>query len=63
MFIDTTGDANLAYLSGADYTIGREGKDVYGESLAPEHSDSCMRWEAPFCFRQNIQVKRQLSQA
>ena len=41
MFIDTTGDANLAYLSGADYTIGREGKDVYGESLAPEHSDSC----------------------
>ena len=41
MFIDTTVDANLAYLSGADYTIGREGKDVYGESLAPEHSESC----------------------
>ncbi len=39
MFIDTTGDANLAYLSGADYSIGREGKDVYGESLAPEKSD------------------------
>ncbi|MFI3238485.1 MAG: FAD-dependent oxidoreductase [Lachnospiraceae bacterium] len=38
-FIDTTGDANLAYESGADWTIGREGKDVYGESLAPDESD------------------------
>ncbi|MFI3205932.1 MAG: FAD-dependent oxidoreductase [Clostridia bacterium] len=38
-FIDTTGDANLAFASGADWTIGREGKDVYGESLAPDESD------------------------
>lgn len=39
-FIDTTGDADVAYLAGADYTIGREGKDVYGESWAPDESDS-----------------------
>lgn len=39
-FIDATGDANLAFESGADYTIGREGKDVYGETLAPDNTDS-----------------------
>jgi len=39
-FIDTSGDANLAYESGADWTMGREGKDVYGESIAPDVSDN-----------------------
>ena len=38
-FIDTTGDANLAFESGADWTIGREGKNVYAESLAPDETD------------------------
>lgn len=38
-FADTTGDATLSHLSGADYIIGREGKDVYGESLAPDTTD------------------------
>ncbi|ONI44947.1 pyridine nucleotide-disulfide oxidoreductase [Candidatus Epulonipiscioides gigas] len=40
LFADNTGDANLAYESGADWTMGREGKDVYGESLAPDVSDN-----------------------
>ncbi len=39
LFADTTGDATLADLAGADYIIGREGQDVYGESLAPKESD------------------------
>ncbi|MFI3236722.1 MAG: FAD-dependent oxidoreductase [Lachnospiraceae bacterium] len=39
IFVDTTGDATLAALAGADYIIGREGQDVYGETLAPKHSD------------------------
>ena len=39
LFADTTGDATLADLAGADYIIGREGQDVYGESLAPKVSD------------------------
>ncbi len=39
LFIDTTGDATLAYLSGAEYTIGREGKYVYGEKHAPDETD------------------------
>lgn len=39
-FIDTSGDGNLAFESGADWTMGREGKDVYGESIAPDVSDN-----------------------
>lgn len=39
LFADTTGDATLADLSGADYTIGRESKLEYGESLAPDKAD------------------------
>lgn len=40
LFADTTGDANLAYESGADYTVGREAKAAYNESLAPDEADS-----------------------
>ncbi|MFI3236554.1 MAG: FAD-dependent oxidoreductase [Lachnospiraceae bacterium] len=38
-FADTTGDANLAHESGADYTVGREARATYNESMAPEVAD------------------------
>lgn len=38
-FLDCTGDATLAAVAGAEYMWGREGKEVFGESLAPDHSD------------------------
>ena len=37
--IDCTGDAVLAAASGARLMRGREGRDVYGEPLAPEKGD------------------------
>lgn len=40
IFIDATGDATIAYLSGAEYMSGREGKDKFGEKFAPETSDN-----------------------
>ena len=40
MFIDGTGDGTLAYLAGANYMIGREGKDIFSENCAPDRSDS-----------------------
>ncbi len=40
VFIDTSGDAVLAPLTGAAFRVGREGSDEYGESLAPELPDS-----------------------
>lgn len=40
VFADCTGDGTLGYLSGADYHMGRESRREFGESLAPEKSDS-----------------------
>lgn len=39
-FSDCTGDGTLGYLAGADYRIGRESRDDFGESIAPEKADS-----------------------
>ena len=39
LFADCTGDATIGYLAGADFRVGREGKDETGESLAPEKGD------------------------
>ena len=38
-YIDTTGDACVAYESGAQWTIGREAKSTYNEAHAPEIAD------------------------
>lgn len=51
-FVDCTGDAKLAYLAGAEYRQGREGRDVYGESLAsPEGDNRTMGNSLLFCSR------------
>lgn len=39
MFIDATYEGDLMAAAGVDYRIGRESRDTYGESLAPEHGD------------------------
>lgn len=39
IFIDCSGDSVLAPMAGADYRVGREAKDEYSESIAPEVSD------------------------
>lgn len=41
LFLDATGDGTLAHLAGADYVVGRESRDTYGESYAPEKADHC----------------------
>ena len=38
-FVDCTGDAAVATLAGARCMRGREARDQYGETLAPEHAD------------------------
>jgi hypothetical protein len=38
-FADCTGDGTVGYLSGADYRMGREGRDEFGESIAPAKGD------------------------
>lgn len=40
LFADCTGDGTVGYLAGADYRMGREGRDEFGEATAPEKPDS-----------------------
>ncbi len=39
-FADCSGDSRLGLEAGADYRHGRESRDEYGESLAPEKADA-----------------------
>lgn len=39
LFSDCTGDGTIGYLAGADYLMGREGRDQFGEDIAPEKAD------------------------
>lgn len=40
LFSDCTGDGTIGYLAGADFRMGRESRSEFGESLAPEKTDS-----------------------
>jgi hypothetical protein len=40
LFADCTGDGALGFLAGADYREGREARDEFGESMAPETADN-----------------------
>ncbi len=40
LFVDDTGDGALAAMAGADFMIGRESKDTFGERVAPDVADS-----------------------
>ncbi|MCL6429616.1 MAG: FAD-dependent oxidoreductase [Anaerolineae bacterium] len=40
IFIDCSGDAVLAPLTGAEFRMGREGRNEFGESIAPLEPDS-----------------------
>ena len=39
MFVDATGDGTIAYHAGAEYRMGREGKDEFKEEWAPDKRD------------------------
>ena len=40
LFADCTGDGTVGFLAGADYRMGRESREEFGESIAPEKADS-----------------------
>ncbi|MDH6358522.1 FAD-dependent oxidoreductase [Parabacteroides sp. PF5-9] len=39
LFSDCTGDGTVGYLAGADFAMGREGSEEFGEETAPEQGD------------------------
>ena len=46
----------LAPLSGAEYRWGRESRNEFGESIAPEQADK-KQWDYRVLFRQGKQIK------
>ena len=40
LFADCTGDGTVGYLAGADFLMGRESREMFGEEIAPEKPDS-----------------------
>jgi hypothetical protein len=56
VFVDATPEGDLLGIvgtEGRDWVVGREGRDVYGESLAPEVGD---RLQQAYTYRLTIQV-------
>lgn len=58
LFADCTGDGTIGVLAGADYTMGREGKNDYNEPNAPEKSDkltmgASVQWYSVECDKEN----------
>lgn len=50
LFIDGSYEGDLMALAGVPYAVGREGKEVYGESLAPDQSDNQLQgYNFRFC--------------
>ncbi len=48
VFIDASYEGDLLAASGVDYTVGREGRDVYGESLAGfQQRSPAHQWPVP----------------
>ncbi len=61
-FIDCTGDGWLGYFAGAEYRYGRESKDEFNESLAPDKADTitmsgCLMGWCSGGIRDSIQCK------
>lgn len=42
VFADDTGDGTVAFLSGAEFRYGREGKAEFNERIAPDEADNCV---------------------
>lgn len=56
LFADCTGDGNIGYLAGADWTQGRESRDEYGERSALEKADNMVmgasvQWYSTKCAK------------
>ncbi len=39
LFVDASGDGQVAFSAGAEYRMGRESREEFGESIAPETAD------------------------
>ncbi|MEN8230535.1 MAG: FAD-dependent oxidoreductase [Bacteroidota bacterium] len=54
-FIDCTGDGSMAAQAGAEYMRGREGRDIFNESLAGDKSDNYTMGNSLLFFSRNFE--------
>lgn len=57
LFADCTGDGTIGYLAGAQYRMGREGREEFGESMAPETGDSYTLGNSIFFYTKKTDKK------
>ena len=57
IFADCTGDGTIGYLAGADYKMGRESSDEFGEDLAPEVTDKMTMGASVQWYSENTDKK------
>lgn len=53
-FIDCTGDGVVAFNAGADYHLGRESRETFGESLAPKVADQKLLGSSLFFYTKDV---------
>ena len=59
LFADCTGDGTVGFLAGADWTMGRESRDEYGERSAPVKADdmvmgASVQWYSRKCPQKTV---------
>ncbi|MCE5323333.1 FAD-dependent oxidoreductase [bacterium] len=54
LFVDCTGHGSLGALAGAEFRMGREARDEFDESLAPESADNCTMGDSLYFRAQNL---------
>lgn len=53
-FLDCTGDGMVAFEAGADYHLGREAREMFGESLAPTRADQKLLGSSLFFYTKDV---------
>lgn len=63
VFVDATGNGTLGYEAGAEYKIGREGRDEYQEQYAPAVPDGKTMGNTIYFVARGPRPSRQIRQA
>lgn len=60
LFADCSGDGALAYMAGAEYRMGAEDREEYGEKFAPDKTNTANCWDTASCSTSRTRVARTL---
>ena len=55
LFVDCTGDGTIGYLANAEYRIGRESRQEFNESLAPQEADTFLMGNTQYWYAREME--------